>query len=320
MARAVRPPPAEPRVSVVIPLYNHAAYIGAAVDSVLAQGPVVKEILVVDDGSTDGSAAAMEPLIRRDGRIGFTRQLNRGAHATINGALRRCTGELLAVLNSDDAFLPGRLPALVAALDAHPGAGIAASALAFMDGDGQPIGNAWYDEALAFHRGGAAPGLAPDAALGVALVNGNFVMTTSNLLFRRRTLEVVGEFAAFRYVHDLDWLLRALALGERMVLSDKVLLRYRIHGGNTIAEDHARVRAEWAMAAAGYLCTLWDRPGAPPVDWDLAGAAADVLRRHSLDRAVTPCMAYLRRHGSLPLHQSPLLDDDAFKARVRGWI
>jgi len=303
---------ATPRVSVVVPLYNHAGYIAEAVASILAQGRLVHEIVVLDDGSTDGSAVVMQGLARQDPRLRFERQANRGAHAAINAAVALCSGELVAILNSDDAWLPGRLAALVAALDADPTAGMASSGLRFMDGKGAEIENAWYEAALGFHLAGAE--------LGVALLNGNFVMTTSNLLIRREALAAVGPFAALRYVHDLDWLLRALALGQRLALVKTPLLRYRIHASNTIAEDHAGVRAEWAIAAAAYLALLWHRPHAPPIDWDHAGAAQAVLRRHELDRAATLCMAYLRRGGVFGLDRSELLGDEAFRARVKGWV
>ena len=64
-------------MSVVVPLYNHVRYIGDAVDSILAQGAIVKEIVVLDDGSSDGSIDAMERLARRDKRIRFERQAMR---------------------------------------------------------------------------------------------------------------------------------------------------------------------------------------------------------------------------------------------------
>ena len=300
------------RVSVVVPLYNHAAFITEAVESVLAQGSIVKELIVLDDGSTDESASVMEELARLDTRIRFERQPNQGAHATINTALGQCTGDLLAILNSDDAFLPGRLATLAARLEAEPSTDIAASGLAFMDGTGAPIENAWYAAALERYRTGTE--------LGVALVNGNFVMTTSNLVFRRSAFAAIGRFAALRYAHDLDWILRALATGHRMMLADQPLLRYRTHGSNTISEDHAGVRAEWAMVTAAYLTLLWDRPGAPSIAWDQAAAAQAVIREHQLDRAVPPCMAYLRRHGATALDRNPLLGDAAFKALVKGWV
>jgi glycosyltransferase involved in cell wall biosynthesis len=309
------PPAGAARVSVVVPLYNHAGYIEAAIDSALAQGEVLREVVVIDDGSTDRSATVMERLARRDARIRFRGQANQGSSATINAGLRDCTGEFVAILNSDDAYLPGRLAALVRALDADPGAGIAASGIAFMDGEGRAVTNAWYAEALAFRAG---------HGLGTALVNGNFLMTTSNFLFRRALVDAVGGFAALRYTQDLDFALRALALGHGIVRLDETLLRYRIHAHNTISEDHRQVRAEWAAAAAAYLTLLWDRPGAVEPDWDDAADMEQVLQRHELSRAVHLCMAYLRRHCSDPaalgrLDRAPFLADAGFRARLAGW-
>jgi glycosyltransferase involved in cell wall biosynthesis len=303
--------PAAPRVSVAVPLYNHARYIEAAIDSILQQGSVVREIVVIDDGSTDGSAAVMQRLAAGDARIVFEMQANQGAHATINIALARCTGEFVTILNSDDAYLPGRLAALVAALDAAPDADLAASALAFMDGAGKPMENAWYAKALA--EAGSAP------SMGMALINGNFLMTTSNFLFRRELLAQAGGFAALRYTHDLDFALRVLAMGKRILLLDKKLLRYRIHSTNTILEDHQRVRSEWAICAAAFFTSLLDQPGTA-IDWPLAAALEDVFKEHQLAKAVHLVMAYLRRHGAGTLDRHPLLEDTAFLQLVAGWI
>ena len=300
------------QVSVVIPLYNHAPFIAEALSSVLAQGPLVLEVIVLDDGSSDDGAAVASRIAASDTRVRVERQANAGAHAAINTALSWCKGELLAILNSDDAYLPGRLATLVAALDKDAAIGIAASCIEFMDDTGQKIPNPWYESARQAYQA--------SGDLGTALMGGNFLMTTSNLLFRRSTLDVVGPFAALRYTHDLDWLLRALAFGQQIAVVDTTLLRYRKHGNNTIDEDHGRVRAEWAMTVSAYLTILWDGAGAPPVDWERAGAAQSVLRTHQLDRAAGPCMAYLRRTGALPLDRSPLLADAAFRARVESWV
>lgn len=297
---------------MVVPLYNHAGYIEQAVSSVLAQGTLVRELLVIDDGSIDESATVMARLATRDGRIRFERQANLGAHATLNTALAQCDGELLAILNSDDVWRPGRLSALAAALDAGDGADIAASGIGFIDAKGAARANDWYEAAWRAHRDGTS--------LAVALLGGNFLMTTSNLLFRRAAWDAIGTFADLRYAHDLDWLLRAVALGRRIAIVDQPLLYYRMHDRNTISEDHQAVRVEWAMVAAAYLTMLWDRPGAPPIDWPHAAAAQAVLREHQLDRAVGPCMAYLRRHGAQPLDHGPMLADGAFRALVRDWV
>ena len=297
-----------PRVSVAIPLYNHASYIADALRSVLAQGSIVREIVVVDDGSADDGADRVARLAEAEPRIRLIRQENHGAHAALARALAACEGELLAILNSDDAWSPGRLAALAAALDADSAAGFAVSGLDFMDGAGQPVANDWQRAALRFHTDGAE--------LGVALLNGNFVMTTSNLLVRRTCWNAVGPFAALRYAHDLDWMLRALALGQPMARVDAPLMRYRMHATNTISEDHRRVREEWAIVAGAWLTALWDRPGAPPIDWQHAAAATSVLRQHELDRAAALVMAYLRREGVPTLDRSQLLGDPGFRAEL----
>ena len=257
----------------------------------------------------------MERLAARDVRIRFRTQPNQGASATINAGMRDCTGASVAILNSDDCYLPGRLEALVLALDAEPAAGIAASGIAFMDAQGGAVANAWYAQALAFRAG---------HDMATALVNGNFLMSTSYFLFRRELVDAIGGFAALRYAHDLDFALRALALGHGIVLLDDTLLRYRIHAHNTIAEDHRNVRAEWAAAAAAYLTLAWDRPGAAEPDWDAAAAMAQVLQQHELSRAVHLCMAYLRRHCANPLEigrldRAEILHDEKFRSRLAGW-
>jgi glycosyltransferase involved in cell wall biosynthesis len=302
--------PTAARVSVVVPLYNHARYVADAVRSALAQGPVLREVVVVDDGSTDGSAEALLAACGDDPRLVLWSQPNHGAHAAINAGLLRATGEVLAVLNSDDVYASGRLDRLVAVLDADPQTDLAATGLRFLDGNGAPAANPWYEEALAFYRA--------SGDLGAALVNGNFVMTTSNLAFRRGLLDRIGLFAPLRYAHDLDFLLRALAHGRRFaLLLDEPLLSYRVHAANTIREEHGTVRMEWAAAAAGYLDALTTAaPG--PVDWAGLRAVGAALERHKLLPAVQLCLAHLRRHpAGGTLERAPMLADEGFRAALR---
>jgi glycosyltransferase involved in cell wall biosynthesis len=311
-ARAPAVPAASGRVSVVVPLYNHARYAAEAVRSALAQGPALREVVVVDDGSTDGSAGTVLDACGADGRIVLWSQPNRGAHAAINAGLLRATGEVLAVLNSDDVYAPGRLDRLLAALDADPDADLVATGLRFMDEAGAPLANAWYEEAIAFHR-------ASDD-LGAALLNANFVMTTSNMAFRRGLLDRIGLFTPLRYAHDLDFLLRTVAHGRRVaLLLDEPLLSYRMHPANTIKEEHAAVRAEWAAVAAAFLNALSAAPG--PADWPRIQAAGAVLDRHKLLPAVQLCLAHLRRHpAGIGLERAPMLADAGFRAALRGCV
>lgn len=298
------------RVSVVIPLYNHEQYIAEAVDSVLAQGAILHELIVIDDGSKDGSADVMERLARKDPRINFTRQSNRGAHATLNKGILRATGEFVAILNSDDAFLPGRLDALVDAMDDDTTAELATSRLLFWDECSRPRENSWYEQALQERDS--------YASLAVALINGNFLMTTSNYVVRRSLFDTVGFFAGLRYAHDLDFALRLLAQGRSILVLDAPLLRYRMHASNTISEDHRRVRGEWAICAAAYYAQRLDSPDAPA--WDEVANIEDVLYRHDLAKPVHLVMAYLRRSGIEPLDRSSLLTDTLFLDQLANWV
>jgi glycosyltransferase involved in cell wall biosynthesis len=107
-------------VSVIVPVYNHAATAGQAIDSALAQefdGSI--EIVAVNDGSTDGTQDVLDSY---GSRIKAVRQANRGNGAARNVAIAHSSGEYLALLDADDIWLPGRLAKTVAALEGNPAA------------------------------------------------------------------------------------------------------------------------------------------------------------------------------------------------------
>lgn len=107
----------QPTVSVVIPTFNRARLIGAAIDSVLDQDFADVELIVVDDGSTDDTFR----LISAYGdRLRSIRQENRGVSAARNAGIRSAGGNLIALLDSDDEWLPGKLAAQVAFFEDHP--------------------------------------------------------------------------------------------------------------------------------------------------------------------------------------------------------
>jgi glycosyltransferase involved in cell wall biosynthesis len=293
----------------VIPLYNHARFIEAAIDSALRQGPILREMVVVDDGSTDDSATIARGLAEADPRIVFWSQPNRGAHAAINAGIQRASGELIGILNSDDVYAPRRLELLAAALDAEPAYDLAASGISFIDAAGRSVPNAWYDAALEFYD--------RNRDMAVALVNGNFLMTTSNYLARRRLFDQIGMFAPLRYAHDLDFALRVLAEGKKIWLVRKPLLQYRLHSSNTISEARDRVRLEWAAVSAMYAVRAWDRSGGSDFDWTQVTAMEDVWGRHALTRMVHLCATYFRRHGTETMERTPLLADSRFLKLLR---
>ncbi len=111
--------PAEPRVSVVLPTYNRGWILEQAVESVLGQEYANLELVVVDDGSTDNTNGL---LSRFGDRITVIRQANRGVSAARNAGIRASNGELIALLDSDDTWLPGKVTAQVAFFSDHPDA------------------------------------------------------------------------------------------------------------------------------------------------------------------------------------------------------
>ncbi|PIE71744.1 MAG: hypothetical protein CSA22_01225 [Deltaproteobacteria bacterium] len=240
-----------PLVSVIIPSYNHAAYIRETLQSVCDQTWPAIEIIVIDDGSTDASPEILKGLEIPRLRLFF--QENQGTASALNRGLSLAQGTYIAILNSDDRYDPERIETLVSLLEANgKSPGIAFSRVRLMDQESRPVtaGPAveWLDAAHAR--------LTPDTPLALFLLRDNFTCTSSNFLFHRDLLETVGGFREYRYVNDLDFLIRCLSAGE-VVCSEASLLFYRIHDTNTLNErfgdKEPNYLCEWGQVVAEYL-------------------------------------------------------------------
>lgn len=223
-------------VAVVIPLFNHERFIAAAIESVLGQTRRVGKIVVVDDGSTDGSVGAVRKI--GDARIALLTQANAGAHTALNRAIREAGDcQYIAILNSDDLYHPQRLEKCVGFLEANPQADVVCTNLRLIDDAGRDLA-ADAPQARWVGRVWAARRELP-AWLGVA----NFAKTSSNFVARSRWL-LDHPFRPYRYVHDYFLALEAV-FERRLAVLDERLLSYRIHGTNTIkADGAASVRRE----------------------------------------------------------------------------
>ncbi len=234
--------------SVVVPVYNHAKFLSQAVWSAL-RTPLVQEILLLDDGSSDGSAAIAASLAaEHSSRV---RDLtppdhaNRGAHQRLNELVDAARCEWVAVLNSDDVFVCGRFETIVS--DAHfPDADFVFGNVLFMDERGALTGlkRGPIDTWDAFRTRCKQDS---DATLEERFLDPlsreNYLISTSNMVFRRTLHARVGGFAAYRYVHDWDFALRAMVLGRPLYVPH-FLTGYRKHAGNTILENSQRTRRE----------------------------------------------------------------------------
>ncbi len=227
-------------ISVVIPSYNHVRYIGEALASVRAQSLPAGDVVVVDDGSTDESVRVIDEA--RWDAVRVVRQENRGAHETINRAVALSEGDYVAILNSDDRFTPERLEHAWSVARATDAA-LVVGGVRWVDGDGASLpadhpGVSWYREALATAAGRRS-------LRSAALVH-NFAVTTSNFFMHRALWRALGGFRDLRYVHDLDFLVRAVELcGARVVFEPGMVdVHYRVHGDNTISESTSRALDE----------------------------------------------------------------------------
>lgn len=228
------------RVSVVIPSFNHARFIGEALGSVLSTGAADLEVVLVDDGSTDDTLEVVQAFAS-DERLSVHAQSNRGAHEALNVGVSLAGGELVFILNSDDIFEPQRIPRLTRLFEADPQLMVAASWLTVVDEIGSPIG---------VKRGASnmppwppprrGPRLVDLGDPHLALLEQNWAATTSNLALRRSLFaDLHLRFLPLRYAHDWELLLSACSCGG-LALVEEPLVRYRVHGANTILEGQER--------------------------------------------------------------------------------
>jgi glycosyltransferase involved in cell wall biosynthesis len=236
------------KVSVVIPSYNHAEFIGQAIKSVLAQTEPKFELIIVDDGSTDDSLEVISGFA--DPRITVLTQTNQGAHAAINRGLREASGEYLSILNSDDVFHPHRLEKAISTLKADSDIGMVASYIEIVDEQNKSLGiKHGYKDCSPWPLENPERSFRMGLDLKAALLTENYLSTTSNYVFTRETLERVGKFRPLRYAHDWDFALR-VAKVTRLGILPEPLIRYRVHERNTIREDRAAMIFEicWCLA------------------------------------------------------------------------
>ena len=209
-------------VSVIIPVFNCERFLGDAIESVLRQNHSNLEILVIDDGSTDGSRSVAESFAG----VHSFRQENRGIAAARNAGIEQAQGEILAFLDADDLWVEGKLALQLDLLRKHPEAQIVAGAVE------------------QFHE--------PDCSrLAVNLSTVGEGYTVGAMLLRRADFLRVGMFNERFHLGDLmDWHSRAMSLGLNEFIHKEIVLRRRIHDSNTtLTQPEARTGYLQALRA-----------------------------------------------------------------------
>lgn len=236
-----------PLVSVVVPAYNAQAYLGRTLESVSRQSYRNIEIVVVDDGSTDGTAGVIADAARRDDRIRSYPGPHRGTAAARNLGASRASGELLAPCDADDLWHPAKLERQVAALArASERTGVVYCWSDGIDEDDRVIFPGWK---RATARGAVFHDMVADSLPGCGSVP----------LIRRRAFEAAGGYPERSAPND-DWpLFIALAAISEFEVVPEVLVGYRLRS-NSVSGDYELMERTLA-ADTRWIAETW--PGTP---------------------------------------------------------
>lgn len=204
------------RVSTIIPVHNAASFLADALESVLSQPYEQLEVIVVDDGSTDGSDQVAD---RFGDAVHIVRQAQRGPAAARNRGLEIAQGEILTFLDADDLWPEGSLCCLTGYLSDHPEAEVVMGLVQHLRLAEQPDAPPRFVEFR-------------EPALGVNL---------GSAAVRRGVFERIGRFdETMRHSEDVDWFLRAREAGLPIAVLDQVTLQYRLHGHNMTQDQKVR--------------------------------------------------------------------------------
>ncbi len=226
-----------PLVSVVIPVHNGERYLGEAIESVLAQTYRPIDLVIVNDGSVDASAA----VCNRFTGLRYVFQSHTGAAAARNRGVEAANGALLSFLDADDLWSPGKLARQVAALDADP----------------------QLDMVFGYVRQFHSPEL--DAQVKARIAGDGTILAghvAGTLLIRRASFLRVGPFTTEWGVGEfIDWFARARELGLRQFTIPEVTLLRRLHTGNLMVRERNST-ADYARILKASLDRR--RAGGPP--------------------------------------------------------
>jgi glycosyltransferase involved in cell wall biosynthesis len=245
----LRPLPAEPLVSILVSNYNYAHFIGATIQSALEQTYRNIELIICDDGSTDDSVSVIGQWERKDARLRFIPKANGGQGSGFNAAFAASQGEIIALLDSDDLFLPHKVERIVADFQANPDAGFGVHRVMRMSADlrrqgvwpmSAPLPKGWYGAKL-MADGGILPYMPP----------------TSGLSLRRQVADRIFPLPLeLPLVKCPDQLITRLApLITNVTCQDEALSQYRLHAHNNYGPD--RVTAASFKRELEYCDALW---------------------------------------------------------------
>lgn len=207
-----------PLVSVVVPCFNHAAYIEASICSILDQDYDAIELIVVNDGSTDGSLAVITRLQRQHGFCVIDQQ-NQGLTRAVNAGFLRATGEFFMSFDADDIMLPDRLRKQVDYLARHPSVGCCGANFSFIDADGNALSGAPFKRAARYR-------------FKDIFEHEEIWLGAPTSLYRRQAIVDAGGYDLDNKIQDYPMELQVAHAGYGLDVIEDVVTLYRRHGSN----------------------------------------------------------------------------------------
>jgi len=239
-----------PAISVVLPVFNAEHYVREAVESILAQSFTDFELIIINDGSTDGSSAILQELAASDARVLLIERANGGLVSALNEGIERARANLIARMDADDVAMPERLALQHARMLTSPQLGVLGSFMRLIDASGRIIRLADYP--------------ITEADTARFLEKGCPLAHPTVIMRRKAVVEVGGYRTAFAHCEDYDLWLRISERGFGIANLPKPLLNYRIHGTN-VSSVHRQAQELGTIIAR--LCHRARKAGFPdPAD------------------------------------------------------
>lgn len=215
-------------VSIIVPAYNYGAFLAEAVESALRQSQAQLEVIIVDDGSTDDTAAIAAGLVQRDARVRYVHQPNQGLSAARNTGMKNAAGEFLVFLDADDVLHEHKLAAHLEHFAREPHVDISyGSSRYFLSGQPEKT-----FASLALDEQDWMPKVSGGAADVLPALVVNNILPVCSAMLRRGVVEAVGAFdTSLKSLEDWDYWLRAAAAGCCFGYSDDARLAtyIRVH-------------------------------------------------------------------------------------------
>jgi glycosyltransferase involved in cell wall biosynthesis len=226
-------------VSVLIPAYNHEAFIEQCLDSVLHEPYLYKELVIIDDGSTDDTRDKIAAWVARHGAdiaVDFTSRPNRGVAATLNELASRAKGEFLRLGASDDYFLAGGFHAQVEYLKANPGKLAVIGDSVVVNRGGETLHASGM---IGLHRVKKSNYLSDDGIRRQII--SRWAVGGPVAMIRKHTIDSIGGWSEDLRIDDWSFFLRLAAI-DALGFVDTKVGAYRIHGNNTCRTDDVASR------------------------------------------------------------------------------